>query len=171
MTYYQKQMHDLSKFEAIYLKYYATLLVYGKTMTANEQIIEDAIQELFLVIWQKGDNLVIKSSFENYLFVAFRNNLIKKIKKQGLSELNFELFTEVSDTSNLEEERQLKGWLEKLPPSQKEVIFLRYYQNKSYLEIAEILGISYQVARNFAYRGIKFLKKNMKRMNSVLLLF
>ncbi len=164
-------MQDSSRFETIYLKHYATLLVYGKTMTANEQLIEDAIQELFLVIWQKGENLLIKSSFENYLFVAFRNNLIKKIKKQRLSELNFDLPTEIDETVSLEETQQLKDWLEKLPPSQKEVIFLRYYQNKSYLEIAEILDISYQVARNFAYRGIKFLKKNMKRMHSVLLLF
>ncbi len=164
-------MQDSSKFEAIYLKYYATLLVYGKTMTAHEQLIEDAIQELFLVIWQKGESLLIKSSFENYLFVAFRNNLIKKIKKQRLSELNFDLPAKIDETLNLEETQQLKDWLEKLPPSQKEVIFLRYYQNKSYLEIAEILDISYQVARNFAYRGIKFLKKNMKRMHSVLLLF
>lgn len=171
MSFHQKQMQDSSKFEAIYLKYYATLLVYGKTMTANEQIIEDAIQELFLVIWQKGENLVIKSSFENYLFVAFRNNLIRKIKKQGLSELNFDLPTEIDEALNFENEQQLKKWLEKLPPSQKEVIFLRYYQNKSYIEIAEILDISYQVARNFAYRGIKFLKKNMKKINSVLLIF
>lgn len=139
-------------------------------MTANEQLIEDTIQELFLMIWQKGENLVIKSSFENYLFVAFRNNLIRKIKKQGLSELNFDLPSEIEETPNFENEKQLKDWLEKLPPSQKEVIFLRYYQNKSYLEIAEILDISYQVARNFAYRGIKFLKKNMKRMHNVLLL-
>ena len=164
-------MQDSSKFEAIYLKYYATLLVYGKTMTAHEQLIEDAIQELFLVIWQNGESLLIKSSFENYLFVAFRNNLIKKIKKQRLSELNFDVAVEIDETVSLEETQQLKEWLEKLPPSQKEVIFLRYYQNKSYLEISEILNISYQVARNFAYRGIKFLKKNMKRMHSVLMVF
>ena len=164
-------MQDSSKFEAIYLKYYATLLVYGKTITVNEQLIEDAIQELFVVIWQKGDSLLIKSSFENYLFIAFRNNLIKKIKKQGLSELNFDLPDELDQEINFENERQLKVWLEKLPPSQKEVIFLRYYQNKSYLEISEMLNISYQVARNFSYRAIKFLKKNMTRMNGMLLLF
>ena len=68
-------MPNTNNFEELYLKYYPTLMVYGKTITVDEQIIEDTIQELFITIWQKGENLTIKSSFENYLFVAFRNNL------------------------------------------------------------------------------------------------
>lgn len=164
-------MLDVNKFEELYLKYYPTLMVYGKTITVDEQIIEDTIQELFITFWKKGESLSIKSSFESYLFVAFRNNLIRKIKQQPTAELNVDLPDKIAEPIDFENEKQLKNWLEKLPPRQKEVLFLRYYQNKSYLEIAEILGISYQVARNFSYRALKFLKKNMRRMYGVLMTF
>jgi len=162
-------MKEKKIIEGLYIKYYPVLLVYGKTITIDEQAIEDTIQELFITLWQKREHLIIKTSLENYLFVSFRNNLIRKIKNKPLVDLDFDLPDTPDQPVDFTSEKALKTWLEKLPPSQKEVIFLRYYQNKSYLEIADLLGISYQVARNFSYRAIKFLKKNMKRMYSILL--
>ena len=156
-------------FESIYLKYYPALLVYGKNITNDEMLIEDAIQELFITLWKKQETLTIHSSFENYLFVAFRNNLIRKVKKNAMDEITFDIIDEPTSNEIEGKEKKLKQFLEKLPPRQKEVLFLRYYQNKSYFEIAEILGISYQVARNFSYRAIKFLKKNMRNMYAVLM--
>ena len=144
-------------------------MVYGKTLTVDESLIEDTIQGLFLTLWNKKEDLTIHSSLENYLFISFRNNLIRKIKNKSFVALPEELPEELSEPIPIAQQQQLKIWLEKLPPRQKEVLFLRYYQNKSYLEIAEMLGINYQVARNFSYRAIKFLKKNMKRMYGVLL--
>ena len=164
-------MKNKKAFEKLYIKYYPTLLVYGKTITPNEQAVEDTIQELFILLWQKRKDLMIKSSLENYLFVSFRNNLIRKIKNKPLTELDFDLPDTLDQPIDFANEKVLKTWLERLPPSQKEVIFLRYYQNKSYLEIADMLGISYQVARNFSYRAIKFLKKNMKRIYGILVAF
>lgn len=166
-------MQPLKNFKSLYLKYYPTLLVYGRTITVDEALIEDTIQELFITFWQKREALAIQSSLENYIFVAFRNNLIRNLKKRShidwKGEWKEELLEATSEVDTIAQERQLKEWIAKLPPSQKEVLFLRYYQNKSYLEIAELLGISYQVARNFSYRALKFLKRNVKRMYSIMM--
>jgi len=164
-------MNSSDLIKALYLKYYPKLMVYGKTITVDESLIEDTIQGLFLTLWKKKEDLTIHSSLENYLFISFRNNLIRKIKNKSFEALPEELPEVLSEPIPIENEQQLKVWLEKLPPRQKEVLFLRYYQNKSYLEIAEMMGINYQVARNFSYRAIQFLKKNMKRMYGVLLTF
>lgn len=158
-------MENPKEFEAIYLKYYPQLFVYGKSFCAHEQLIEDTIQELFLALWQKQNALLFTSSLENYLYVSFRNNLIRKLKAQQTI-----LFSDTFDEAELETENELQSFkeknlsklLQKLPARQREVLFLRYYKNQSYHEIADTLGISYQVARNFAYRAIKFLKKRMK---------
>ena len=160
---------DENKFEELYLEYYPRLLVYGRIISDNEGIIEDTIQELFVELWRKKDSLLIKSSLDSYLFVSFRNNLIRKIKKQTYSELDFDLPDEVELPSENIGEKDLKKWLKKLPPSQREVLFLRYYENLSYTEISEMLGISYQVARNFSYRALKFLKNKMKYLKTVLM--
>jgi RNA polymerase sigma factor (sigma-70 family) len=144
-------------------------LVYGKTISINEQLIEDTIQELFLKLWQRQENLLIRSSLENYLLVSFRNNLIRKLKTLSTHNLEIDLVDISESNINIEQEKKLETYLNQLPTRQREVIFLRYYKNKSYQEIAEMLDISYQVARNFSYRAIKFLKKNMKNLYSLML--
>ncbi|MCR9286157.1 MAG: sigma-70 family RNA polymerase sigma factor [Bacteroidetes bacterium] len=161
--------NDKKQFEEIYLKYYPILLVYGKTISINEQLIEDTIQELFLKLWQRQENLLIRSSLENYLLVSFRNNLIRKLKTLSTHNLEIDLVDISESNINIEQEKKLETYLNQLPTRQREVIFLRYYKNKSYQEIAEMLDISYQVARNFSYRAIKFLKKNMKNLYSLML--
>lgn len=158
-------MENPKEFEAIYLKYYPQLFVYGKSFCTHEQLIEDTIQELFLALWQKQSPLLLTSSLENYLYVSFRNNLIRKLKAQQtvlFSDTFNETELEKEDEVQSFKEKKLSKLLQKLPARQKEVLFLRYYKNKSYHEIADTLDISYQVARNFAYRAIKFLKKRMK---------
>ena len=154
---------SIVKFEEMYLRYFPILLVYGKTITPNEVIIEDTIQELFITLWRKRDRLGIKSSIDNYLFVSFRNNLHRKLKEMQLKKVAIDNRARTSETEQVghHKEKQLTLLLQELPPRQREVIFLRYYQNKSYQEIAQILGIGYQVARNFSYRAIKSLKKKM----------
>ena len=154
------------KFEQVYLKYYPVLMVYGRTIVADESLIEDTIQELFLKLWEKQNDLFIKTSLDSYLLVAFRNNLIRKLKENSQGVPNLELMQEETPELLLKKEEELRTLFNKLPPRQKEVLFLRYYKGKSYQEIANILGISYQVARNFSYRGIKFLRKNMLQIYS-----
>ena len=48
--------------------------------------------------------------------------------------------------------------LESLPPNQKEVIYLRNYINMSYAEIAQVMNLSEQVVRNYAYRAMTKLR-------------
>lgn len=146
---------DKQTFEKIYLEYYPVLLVYGKAIVADETWVEDAIQELFLHLWQKEQQLLITSSLENYLLVSLRNNLIRKAKKQKKSNtIPVSIDLEVSEKL-LEKEQELQTLLKKLPTRQKEVLFLRYYKNKSYQEIADTLGISYQKVKPSDYSAWK----------------
>lgn len=163
----EDSLSDKRKFEKIYLKYYPLLITYGKTIADQEPLIEDTIQELFITLWQKRASFIVRSSFETYLFVAFRNNYIRKLKADKKQDLKVDLEQEELSEFFQEKEEQLLILIEKLPAHQKEVLFLRYYKDKSYQEIAEILGINYQVARNFSYRAIKFLKKNMRHLYSL----
>lgn len=159
-------MENKHQIEELYLKYYPELLVYGRTLTSDQQLIEDTIQDLFLTFWQKSQSLLFTDSTENYIFISFRNNLIRKVKKEKSRRLKQQLFErpEAENSFNEEKEKTLINLLHKLPSRQKEVLFLRYYKNKSFLEIADILGISYQVARNFSYRAIKFLRRKFSEI-------
>jgi len=162
-------MTTRKSFKNTYLKYFPQLMAYGKTISRDEQLIEDVIQELFLSLWQKRTELMFKSSMEHYIFISFRNNLIRKHKaEQNIKTVALlEEVIGVQETNDLQRKKHLTLLLQKLPTRQREVLFLRYYKNKSYLEISEILGISYQVARNFSYRATQFLKKRFKEMQPI----
>ena len=164
-------MPEKKDFEKIYLKFYPVLLVYGKSITPNEQLIEDTIPGVISGFVAKKSRPDFKTSLANYLLVAFRNNLIRNIKVSPVKELTQEVVAEPEPEFLFEKGEKLEALLKKLPSHQREVIFLRYYKNKSYQEIAEILGINYQVARNFSYRAIKFLKKHMAKLSSLMLPF
>ena len=158
-------MNRQTNIEQIFLQYHKTLMVYGRTIADCDQKIEDAIQELFLNFWKNKNDLKSKKSLENYLLICFRRVLIKRLNNFRIVELYNDHPQEENQTPNYTLEENLQGLIENLPTHQKEVIFLRYYKNKSYPEIADILGIKYQVARNFSYRAIKFLKSQLLTPN------
>jgi RNA polymerase sigma factor (sigma-70 family) len=55
----------------------------------------------------------------------------------------------------------VKQAIDDLPPRQKEVLRLRFLEGFDYYEISEIMKISYQVARNYASRGMKRLRSDL----------
>jgi RNA polymerase sigma factor (sigma-70 family) len=51
--------------------------------------------------------------------------------------------------------------LQKLPLQQKEGLLLKFYQNKSYEEISEILGITTSSCRTLVYRALKSVRQGV----------
>jgi RNA polymerase sigma-70 factor (ECF subfamily) len=49
--------------------------------------------------------------------------------------------------------------MQQLSNRQKEIIYLKYFQEMSYEEVSEVMGINYQVARNLLYQSVKALRK------------
>lgn len=62
-----------------------------------------------------------------------------------------------------EEARQekIKSVLRRMPARQQEVIFLKYYQNLSYEEIAAIMGIAQDSVYKLTYKAIEKLQQLM----------
>lgn len=121
--------------------------------------------------------------FELYLFKSVRLNILSTLKKQQQRENLFQKHidqtqhTQTQSTPSPEtqfisqESEQLQkdfilSALDKLPTYQKEVLYLRYFQNYAYKDIGEILSVSEQVARNYAYRAVKGMKGQIKEEQS-----
>ena len=49
--------------------------------------------------------------------------------------------------------------MQQLSNRQKEIIYLKFYQELNYEEVSEIMGINYQVARNLFHQSVKALRK------------
>lgn len=164
---------DEHALKVIYNNYFDYLLNYGKRFNVDNSLIEDSIQNVFIrLINNPANNRTIKN-FSSYLIKSFRNELFhlkRKYDKVDINDFveNFNIDHEkdVEDNiinSDTDENRKhlLISSLNKLPASQQEIIYLRYFENLSYEEISEITGVKINSCRTSVYRAIMNLKKDM----------
>jgi RNA polymerase sigma factor (sigma-70 family) len=171
---------DAKAIEAIYRDYFHRLLYYGNQVAGPgyEHEVEDVIQEFFIWLAENRAKVEQVRNFESYMFQSIRRNLQCKLSAGKKSHAAYERY--VSRTSPLreyascspeqlqiqhEEMESIKALiqrgLDQLPPYLREVLYLRYFEDKSYPEIAAILSVSDQVAYNYVYRAVKRLKKRL----------
>lgn len=165
---------DMDAFQRIYIDFFDKLYAYGSKLTVDSTLLEDSIQELFLELYTKRQNLSVPDNLEFYLLKSLKLTIYQKHRKKGnfiLVELKENAgvesgFVFVNDVERREDEsekdRQLTKMLENLDASQRELLFLKFYKNLSYKEIGNLLAIQPDSAKKQVYRIIKRLKHSLK---------
>lgn len=172
----------------IYRRYFHKLLYYGIQVAGPgyQHVVEDVVQEFFIWLAENGAKVDQIRNFESYMFHSIRRNLQCKLNAGKESHAAYERY--VNRTSPLgelsshspeqlhiqqEELASVKALiqqeLDQLPPYLREVLYLRYFEDKSYPEIAAILSVSDQAAYNYVYRAINRLKKRLGNLKVMLL--
>ena len=160
------------KFEQIYFDHVEALFQYGAKFRANQELVEDCVQELFADLWEKQDNLDAIKSMRCYLLGALRRKLLRKIYTSQESLLETEdIFTflhqhaieekAIGDHTPAEAEevvKQLAAALQQLTNKQQEVLYLRFYNQLSFQEIAEIMAVQTRTVYKLASRSLSTLK-------------
>ncbi len=162
---------DQTALAEIYANEVTHLIVYGKKLTPAVPIIEDAIQDLFVEIWQRKSSLGPTDNIRKYLLVALRRKIIflinkdeKKIRSSAPEEDELPIIDSpetylINWQSSKQQESELKNAIEKLSLRQKEIIHLKYSLGLDHQAISEVMGLSYQSTRNLLATSVKNLKK------------
>lgn len=171
---------DETAFTQLSKKYYATWVHYGGKFTSNNQIIEDAIQDLLIKLWLRRASLTAVESVKFYLLKSFRNQLFKTLdhfKAVPLEENFHENQVEHSSENLLIEEeyahnisQKVAYFLKQLPQRQQEILYLRFYQDLRVEEIAQLLQIKPQSVSNTIQRALITLRENWELLLPFLLL-
>jgi len=159
---------EQEKFDQLFLDYYPMLFHYGLKFSEEEQLVEDCIQELFIYLYEKDIDLTKIKYPKAYLFTALRRRILEfkqrkaKIKTaQVQPDIQFSAEDFSSKNENDYSQKQfLVKQLNELPWRQKEAIYLKFFNNLSAKEIADIMGITSQVVSNTVYKAIKKIKEN-----------
>ncbi len=136
-------------------------------MTGNYQDAEDLAQETFVRAYESLWRFNTKKRFFPWLCAIGLNLTRNYLKKKTVFAVS-EPETLASDTNNPEqilvrqqEADRLAQCLGKLPIRLREAVVLRYYQDLSFEEVSEILGISLSAAKMRVYRGLEKLRELM----------
>lgn len=150
--------------------FYKRFYNYGMKFTKDESLVEDAVQESLLTIWDKRQNLASIEYTSTYFYTLFRYTLFNKLKQQRKF-----LFLEMADEepdfpvdqiiiakeTDKALQQQLEKALEALTPRQREAIFLRFYEGLSYEEVAAVLQITIKGTYKIIARAIQQLRENL----------
>jgi RNA polymerase sigma factor (sigma-70 family) len=161
-----------SAYAQIFRAHYLSMVNYGAKFLPDPGAVEDCVQELFLYLWQNRATLGETDHIKPYLLKATRRKVIRQAAQQkrrplvGLlsAEYAFEVVlsaeqAQVLAEADAEKIAKLQALLQTLPPRQKEILYLLFYQDLGYAEIGQIMSLNYQSARNLVHRALKMLKK------------
>ena len=160
---------DRQAFLSLYDQYFPILFRYCKQITHNAEVIEDAIQDLFLSLWDRRSHLREAKSVKAYMMASVRRILLKQLKDNRLVELNHALEIPAFQPNESPQQLDLVQALEQLSEKQREVLFLKFYNNLSYREVAEVMDIPVDTVYKISKRSLKGLKKKLLASGFVLI--
>jgi RNA polymerase sigma factor (sigma-70 family) len=178
----QLRTGDREAFAGLMERYYQPLFNYGTKLSTDRDLIKDCLQDLFLEFWEKHQTLSQIDCVKAYLFMSVRNNLIRRIKKEGLltnithddsfvdENISPEIQYIFAETENWQNQK-LKASIEALPKRQRETLYLRYYENLSYEEIAKVMGLQRQAVANYIQYALQKLRLFWQQPVSSLVVF
>lgn len=165
----------------LYERYYLTLLNYGLRYSIDRELVKDAIQDLFVRIYhntQATPDVTVRS----YLLRSLRNILFNYITGQKESADIEQYAFHIPEDEDLfehlfprdDEERQLSrcllNALSKLSSRQKHALYMRYVNELSHQEIADLMDMNVQSSKNLLSRAMLKLRILMGEEESLLLL-
>jgi RNA polymerase sigma factor (sigma-70 family) len=168
----QFKADDAAAFGQIADRYYRLLYNYGAQFSADPEFIRDCIQEMMLELWERRARLSDVSSVKAYLLKSLRHRIGREhIRLQRLNTVeelafgNSESVERPVESIIIETEqervqiRQLQQLIAELTLRQQEIIYLRFYQQLDYKDIAEIMGLSHQSVANLLHRTLRNLRE------------
>lgn len=175
---------DKRAFAEMYERYAGVLYNYGFHMTSERHIVEDAIQDLFVTLWQSRERLSDTTSIKYYLFRSLRRQIVRLSGKDALLEriehsdfladrqqepsIEMQLMESESEQYQL---KVLRAALLELSPRQLEAIRLHFFEGFDYSSIAQIMEMNEQSVRNLLQRSIYKLRHVMYLLPLLFLLF
>ncbi|MBB4037050.1 RNA polymerase sigma factor (sigma-70 family) [Dysgonomonas hofstadii] len=158
-------------YENIYKKYAKAMYMYGLHITTDKELIEDAIHDVFVKLYNNRHRLPAEvNNIKFYLFVSLKNTLYNHLNKnQDTFRLNITEDVLSLSYSSVEEElieneqiRQneelVKLLNEKLSSRQQQIIYYRFVEQLSYKEIAILMEINMQSAKNLMQSSLAKLR-------------
>lgn len=163
---------DQQALSAIYQAHFTSLYHYGLKVVRSQELVKDCIQDLFIELWRTRQQLGLTQSIRPYLFTCLRRRLIealngpngKMVAYDGQDHAAFECQASheahlILDQISADQKERLAAAINGLTKRQREIIFLRYYENLSFPEIAAIMGLRIDSAYVLLSQAIHELKR------------
>ena len=167
-------------FAVLYHRYWKKIYNSVKHYLKDETAAEEALQDIFIVLWNKRKQLEI-DNFASYIHVSARYHVLKQLRdakrspieyvpeyEKDSGQLTYNEGVEAMDWSDFK--HQLNDSLKGLPKRCKEVFWMSRVELLSNNEIANQLDISKRTVENQITYALKHLRQSCKEVDHHLFL-
>ncbi len=150
-------------------------------MLSDDTEAEDLAQQVFIRVWKSAARYEPTAKFTTWLYTITRNlvfNELRRRRRHGMQSLSdppagdersaiqvADPSTKAPDRSVLDAEMQdaIQKAIEELPETQRMAVILRRYDDISYEEMGEILGLSVPAVKSVLFRARTELREKLRR--------
>lgn len=162
---------DHPAFEEAYKLYFADLLRAAYRRLAHAQLAEDIVQEVFVNLWNKRQNLDVEGNLAAYLHATLRNKVLNEIRSIyiqrkfiGPMEEHMEVIDSMSSDDEIigaETAQRIHAAINTMPPQCKKAFLFSRFKHLSYKEIADEMNISVNTVEKHIGKALQILRTQL----------
>ncbi len=167
-----KKKGDKAAYEELYNRYWKKLLVQAFIKLRNEIDAEEVVQDVFLNLWERRENIEIRKTFHTYMASCVKYQILTRLalqRKHATFEQEARLAT--NEAVNLTEDwldyettrRQIEETVQCLPEKCQMVFRLSREEGRSQKEIADALGISTKTVETHIGKALKVIRSSVQQ--------
>ncbi|WBL24325.1 RNA polymerase sigma factor [Zunongwangia sp. HGR-M22] len=158
--------------EVLFNKYYEALCRFGLNYQKDISIVEEKIADVFIILWNKKNELKQIEKPKSYIYVIAKNSL----KKPTKSHLNFSidaqqnniLFSPSTEEEIIDKEQKeinakiIQSILNSIPKKSRQIFELSRIDGFKYREISELMDLSPRTVENHIALAMKYISKGLR---------
>ena len=157
------------------------MIAYAHKISTDRSIAKDAVQDVFVDLWQYRSNLSQDVQVRFYLYRSVKRAVLRNIKWMPSVLDDVEHFADTVNVASVEtefceietEQQQqlhIEQSLQLLSQREREIITLKYYSNLKLKDIAALLELKEQTIANTLQNALTKLRKNLIHLLILLVL-
>ena len=156
-------------FQLLFDRYWKKLFVYAYKALNHPEACEDAVQEVFINLWERKEKLEI-SNLKGFLFQSVKNKIANHVRRTKFTRDHLDVISSASLTDNSTEniiayretEHFIHSAIEQLPVRCREVFYLSRFERLNNQQIATKLNLSIRTVETHISNALKNLRHTLR---------
>ncbi len=161
--------HTEIAFEQVFKEHYKRLHGYAFTLLKDEDEAEEVVQNMFVKLWERKEQLHTLQSIPAYLYRSVYNDCMNVMKHEKVKARHQQFVkgtnTEAEGGHNAaalrELEQKLGSALAELPEQCRTIFQMSRFEELKYREIADKLGLSVKTIENQMGKALKLMRQKL----------
>jgi RNA polymerase sigma-70 factor (family 1) len=169
---------DERAFRILFNHYWKNIYGVAMAFTKSDTLADELVQDIFLKIWLKREQLATIEKFGNYLFILSRNHIFNELRKKTREKPFTEsLLNYIRDTAPCPDDvlyfkqttELLNNAIGHLPVQQRRVYQLSRENGLSHEAIAVSLRISKNTVKSHIHQALLFIRSYLMKHSTVII--